>query len=1162
MNMLKLVGIEGGGRFCALISAVASLSLGAFAEDAYIQSDGANTINTGYYASGKTKIAVDFQLTKIAANYDTLFGHYGNDFSLLCYCVGGKPFRAEAKDGGHNDWPFQPEIAVDTSRHIVVVDAPKRHMTLSAADGTLQAERDFNTAWTLNARSNWPFLLFGSSKNAIGEPRQQVYAKIYGAKIWETENGVETLLHDYVPATKGGAVGFYDKETGDFLPEQQYVGSKFTAGGDGVLELDDDPYVESDGTGAINTGIVAQPKMKIELDYTLMDATDPLEEGAEGDHYQQRLFGQDTINSTPRISAYINNSGNITLASGDGWNAWSSGLTATNKERHTLFIDNVSGTRGFITGVTTNKVQTGQADITKRANRPLALFGVPSNDLGTSFKLFSKMKVYGLRIWVDGVLVRDFAPRCINGVAGFEDLAMGGFYTGAGLTAGGNAATVLTGPSKEGEGYIQSDGSVYSAVDTRYFINAKTKVVLDYQLTAHVNSGIVMGGYGGGAGVSTILWCRNGSVLTMEMHDGNHQGTADNMLGATPPDLLRHTAIFDGPNRHLSLHSHTGEVEAEADFLDAWTLTGTANWPMVLFGSATAVYGSHAQRAKARIFSVKVYEDGQLVHNYLPCIKEGVPGFKDDKTGLFFSGYGLTAGGNVPEEAETDPYIETGTSGKAIYFDTGYYVSSNTCIVCDYMPLKQWAAQQFPFEAGDSGVVNDYSFMRMYGSGSTGEGNYAYACGKDRYISMGVPYSPNVRHTVTLDALNCKAKIATNGETIREMNIDATARVPLKSQSTLKILSDASGTWHYCTARLFGFQIYENGTLVREYRPYVKDGLIGLMETASNGGFLPIAKAENSSQLSYGGNIEIDGRTDAYVENDGVTALNLGYKANMKSRIEFDFQWLRLKDGGEVVCGAWNTGTLRYCFWHYKNDIEVIFSGNSKGYQTIPGIAPDFMRHTAVLDMKNRSIAYVTGGVSVPFTVNPSAPFNATDASVDGFGVFDGIQDGIAQGMTSYARVYAVRIYEDDELIHEFLPYKNGEVVSLRDTKTGYVATKTAKSGVTNPAWPTIGGKGVDGAERWIVEPKGCTLSKDSSTATLTANVVGAVSYKWTKNGEAVEGGENGELAIAWERRNASNMVDTYAVTPVYDVFGVATDGAPKTCEVTNIPLGALLILR
>ena len=161
--------------------------------------------------------------------------------------------------------------------------------------------------------------------------------------------------------------------------------------------------------------------------------------------------------------------------------------------------------------------------------------------------------------------------------------------------------------------------------------------------------------------------------------------------------------------------------------------------------------------------------------------------------------------------------------------------------------------------------------------------------------------------------------------------------------------------------------------------------------------------------------------------------------------------------------------------------------------------------------------------------------------------------------MVSKSRIYAVRIYEDNKLKHEFLPYKNGDTVSLYDTKTGNVATKATAS----LAWPTIGGKGVDGAEKWIVEPQAAvTLTKNGEPKTITANAAGAVSYKWTKNGEAIEGVANGELTVSWEKRRAGNTVDTYTVTPVYNVFGLEVDGEPKTIEATNTPLGMVLILR
>jgi hypothetical protein len=153
-------------------------------------------------------------------------------------------------------------------------------------------------------------------------------------------------------------------------------------------------------------------------------------------------------------------------------------------------------------------------------------------------------------------------------------------------------------------------------------------------------------------------------------------------------------------------------------------------------------------------------------------------------------------------------------------------------------------------------------------------------------------------------------------------------------------------------------------------------------------------------------------------------------------------------------------------------------------------------------------------------------------------------------------RVYSVRIYEGDstEPAAEFLPYKGAEGVGLYDTKTGKLALKHSAS----VADPTIGGMGVDGAEKWLVEPQNCSVACGKSV-TLSANASGAKRYKWTKNGEAVEGGANGELTVAWHH---GRTPDIYAVTAVYSVFGTEVDGKPETVEVTNEPQGLMIIVR
>ena len=248
-----------------------------FAEDAYIQSNGANTINTGYHASGKTKISVDFQMTEIKSGNDCLIGHYNAGATVTCliYCPNTTSIFAELKDGTHEGTAKMfrtgstTELAgSDTARHTIVIDAPGRRSDMYDASGNPEAYYEFPRSWTYNNTSTWPLLLFGASADTAGTPKQTVKAKIYGVKIWES---VETLVHNYVPAMKGGYAGFYDTETGDFFSNAPGTSAAFTYGGE-LLEVEDDPYIENDGSAysAIDTRYFPNKRTKVEVDFREM----------------------------------------------------------------------------------------------------------------------------------------------------------------------------------------------------------------------------------------------------------------------------------------------------------------------------------------------------------------------------------------------------------------------------------------------------------------------------------------------------------------------------------------------------------------------------------------------------------------------------------------------------------------------------------------------------------------------------------------------------------------------------------------------------------------------------------------------------------------------------------------------------------------------------
>ena len=73
------------------------------------------------------------------------------------------------------------------------------------------------------------------------------------------------------------------------------------------------------------------------------------------------------------------------------------------------------------------------------------------------------------------------------------------------------------------------------------------------------------------------------------------------------------------------------------------------------------------------------------------------------------------------------------------------------------------------------------------------------------------------------------------------------------------------------------------------------------------------------------------------------------------------------------------------------------------------------------------------------------------------------------------------------------------------------------------------------------------------------AMAVGAIRYKWTKNGTVISDGEDGELTVAWAK---DADTDAYTVTPVYSVFGEETDGEAIPFAVKNQPPGMIISIR
>ncbi len=826
----------------------------------------------------------------------------------------------------------------------------------------------------------------------------------------------------------------------------------------------EDAYVETDyiqGQG-INTGYCMTPNTRWEVDFQLTETTNK----------QARIVGGDHDATDPKffVSCYINGGGHFSFGAGDTFQAFSTDIPV-DTARHTAILDCFTKKMYYIDAAgVTNWTGTIDVDCTKTATTPLVLCADAYTADAAQVTRCASAKIYGFRVYEQGTLARDFKPCLQAGVPGLRDAVTGVFVKDDRV---GAAALAYGGDIESHEdGYVESAGG--QGVNSRYFMNPGTKVEIDYALTdATTNTQWrLVGADGNGCNAYSAIYIGGGGVSF---------GTGDSFKGhgtQIAPNLLRHTCVIDSPG---DKYYYVTGVTTNWTGTIASTRTKTAVHPMGIFADCTRTSGTaFVNFAKAKIYRVKFWTDGVLVHDYLPCVQGGVAGFKDLVDGAFVTSGGLTSGGGITSE-EGDAYIES-TNGNC-YIDTGYYFGPKTRIDADFAFIDT-AVQQFVFETGTQVV------SRFYINGST---NYAWSCQDDsgNWVSTGVPLAAYVRRFGTIDANNKTVAFSTAGFTNYTATISSCTKTCTKA---LIMFANVNKSGNYAKMRLYGFKIYEDGMLVRDYVPYVIDGVAGVKDTVG-GSF---TASGNGSAFAWGGDIQ--GEQDAYIEADGTQAINTGYFPNPETKVVADFRMVEVV-GQMRPFGEANTMNAELYIDGTATNAGNFAFGVGDTWRKSKAMAADLKRHVASLDIKNKAYSITTDGET-----SLSGPITNACTKTAGYPLALCAKAENAGGTTfscrAKMRLYSARIYESGVLVHEFLPYKNGEVIGLYDTVTGTVKTDARSSATAFK----IGGMGVDGGgSAFEVAPQNTTVGVNK-TATLTAYAPGAVSYRWAKDGAVIEG--------------------------------------------------------
>ena len=176
-------------------------------------------------------------------------------------------------------------------------------------------------------------------------------------------------------------------------------------------------------------------------------------------------------------------------------------------------------------------------------------------------------------------------------------------------------------------------------------------------------------------------------------------------------DTDRHTAVIDLPNDKLVFMTDSMTGCVTNAFTDGrmatWTglnFTGKeADLPLSLFARFwNSAATSYANCSKARMYSVRIYESGALVHEFLPYGGGSVTGLYDTVTGdVISNGPSFTFGGAGYDHGSLKARIKSGYPAKLAH--------RGTTTLTAYAPganSYRWLMDGQPISGGTDGVLS------------------------------------------------------------------------------------------------------------------------------------------------------------------------------------------------------------------------------------------------------------------------------------------------------------------------------------------------------------------------------------------------------------------------------------------------------------------------
>ena len=728
---------------------------------------------------------------------------------------------------------------------------------------------------------------------------------------------------------------------------------------------------------------------------------------------------------------------------------------------------------------------------------------------------------------------------------------------------------------KKQSGYLESEGDAF--ISLGHCAGPNTRIEVDFELTEVTVGKIPFGSYGDsstGNPQFELFISYSSQSDTRPRYSWRFSGAnfALQTMNCDLADCDRHVISFDATTRTYTSGSYTYTF-------DNPMLNKKSACPLSVFGrsvNSAATKPEHfGGAAKMKVYGVNIYESGMLVKCFVPCVRGGIPGLIDTCNNAFVTGVDVSKvkhGGDIAT-IKDDPYVATSVNdvyggtvvGKRIYLNTGYYVKKNARVELDMAPLTPPWTTANPYGnhlfMHAQGPNSQYMYIINLKQTSASPLYWKVGTKEDTAGDIQFSYATDIRRTYTFNSNTFQ--VVTAGYT--NLTRTATAAQSIQNDLTtypLHLASYSNGSGAYGPMKIYGLKIFEDNVLVKDFKPFVTNGVPGLIDALNPSDmrfFTTYGGGSKGTNLvaEVGGNL--DSLTsvrerEAYLEfPETGSGIDTGYSVGRDSCIEADLslwkagigsQELINQDAGSDSCyvAFTSAGGTKQIWFKYADT-----SGNTAATIYTLNDRTQFFadRHTGNLTIKRGDAELYNKAMDTNYACTRT-----------------GGSQTLKIGRSNAAmRLYSFKIYEyvnDVKTpVRDFVPCVTNGVAGLYDLcESKFYPLSGGK----------VSGKPVVGADEFVTVPQPAKLTRTGtgSTVTLTCFAPSAQSYEWYEDGVLMSGETSDALTLNWERAKAQadNHIHTYSVKPVYEVFNETVRGKAVSAAVEYKPLGTTILIR